>query len=195
MHSTTIAVGYWAFGWFSEYVVIPLNIMLCWIDFVLQSLILRRSWLTPLLTVIIAVASATIPLVFISGQLETCAVRFLNATSIPLYLPSSLLVPFTPGSSSDVVTSPPNITTTLGNSTTFFQTTNVPDNATFVNYISQNYCNLSLGGVSLDPNTGASLIAWEATLPGFIGLSLFFLFQSPWWALGSSKSASSCSSL
>ena len=140
-----------------------------------RTLILRRSWLTPLLTVIIAVAGATIPLVFLSGQLETCAVRFLNATSIPLYLPSSPPVPFTPGSSSDVVTSPPNITTTLGNSTTFFQTTNVPDNATFVNYISQNYRNLSLGGVSLDPITGASLIAWEATPPGFIGLSMLNL--------------------
>ena len=140
-----------------------------------RTLILKRSWLIPLLTVVIAVAGATIPLVFISGELESCAVRFLNATSTPLYLPSSPLVPFTLGSSSSVVTSPPNITATLSNSTAFFQTTNVPDNATFVNYISQNFLNLSLGGVSLDPNTGASLIAWEATPPGLNGLSMLNL--------------------
>ena len=140
-----------------------------------RTLILKRSWLTPLLTVVVAVAGATIPLVFISGELATCAVRFLNATSISLYLPSSPLVPSTPGSSSSIVTSPPNITLTLGNSTEFLQITNVPDNASFVNYISQNYLDLSLGGVSLDPNTGASLIAWEATPPGSTGLTMLNL--------------------
>lgn len=138
-------------------------------------LILKRSWLTPLLTVIIGVAGATIPLVFLSGQPASCAVRFRNATSTPLYLPSSPSVSFAPGIPSSVVTSPPNITDTLGNSTEFFPITNVPDNATFVNFISQNFLNLSLGGVSLDPNTGASLVAWEATPPGLTGLSMLNL--------------------
>jgi hypothetical protein len=32
-----------------------------------------------------------------------------------------------------------------------------------------------LGGVSLDPNTGASLIAWETTPPGLTGLSMLNL--------------------
>ena len=138
-----------------------------------RTLILKRSWLTPLLTVIIAVAGATIPIVFIGGELESCSVRFLNTTSTPLYLPSLLFT--TLGSSSSVITSPPNITATLGNTTEFFPITDVPDNATFVNFISQNFANLSLGGVSLDPNTGASLIAWEATPPGITGLSMLNL--------------------
>lgn len=138
-----------------------------------RTLILKRSWLTPLLTVIIAVAGATIPLVFISAELASCSVRFLNATSTPLYLPSSSLA--TLGSSSSVVTSPPNITVALGNTTELLPITNVPDNATFVNFISQNFLNLSLGGVSLDPNTGASLVAWEATPPGITGLSMLNL--------------------
>ena len=139
-----------------------------------RSLILRRSWLAPLLTVTIAVAGATIPLVFISGEPASCAVRFRNVTPVSLYLPLSS-IPFTLESSSSVVTSPPNITDTLGNSTEFFSITNVPDNATFVSFISQNFRNLSLGGVSLDPNTGASLIAWEATPPGRTGLSMLNL--------------------
>ena len=138
-----------------------------------RTLILKRSWLTPLLTVIIAVAGATIPLFFISGELASCSVRFRNATSAPLYLPSSSLAILR--FSSSVVTSPPNITVTLGNTTEFLPITNVPDNATFVNFISQNFLNLSLGGVSLDPNTGASLVAWEATPPGITGLSMLNL--------------------
>jgi ATP-binding cassette, subfamily A (ABC1), member 3 len=140
-----------------------------------RTLILKRNWLIPLLTVVIAVAGATIPLVFVRGEAASCAVRFLNATPIPLYLPSSPLVPFTFGPSSRVVTSPPDITLELGNSTEFFRITNVADNATFVNYISQNFLNLSLGGVSLDSNTGASLIAWEATPPGLMGVSMLNL--------------------
>ena len=135
-----------------------------------RTLILKRSWLTPLLTVIIGVAGATIPLIFISGQLKSCSVIFDNATYSPLYLPSSPLV-----TSSSVVTSPPNITGTLGNASELLPITNVLDNATFVNFISQNFLNLSLGGVSLDPTTGASLIAWEATPPGITGLSMLNL--------------------
>ena len=135
-----------------------------------RTLILKRSWLTPLLTVIIGVAGATIPLFFLSGVLKSCSVRFDNATSVPLYLPSSSLV-----TSSSVVTSPPNITTTLGNTSKQLPITNVPDNATFVNFISQNFLDLSLGGVSLDPTTGASLIAWEATPPGLTGLFMLNL--------------------
>jgi ATP-binding cassette subfamily A (ABC1) protein 3 len=138
-----------------------------------RALILKRSWLTPLLTVIIGVAGATIPLVLIGGELASCSVRFFDAISVPLYLPSSSLAAL--GFSSSVVTSPPNITVTLGNTIEFLPITNVPDNATFFNFISQNFLNLSLGGVSLDPNTGASLVAWEATPPGITGLSMLNL--------------------
>ena len=137
-----------------------------------RTLILKRSWLTPLLTVITGVAGATIPLVLLGGELASCSVRFHNAASLPLYLPFSSLV--TLGSSSSVITSPPNITVTLG-TTKSLPVTSVPNNATFVNSISQNFLNLSLGGLSLDPDTGASLIAWEATPPGITGLSMLNL--------------------
>jgi hypothetical protein len=132
-------------------------------------LITRRNWLTPVLTILVAVAGACIPLVFIVGKQQSCVRRFRNATSTPLYFPSSPLVPFTFGNSSRVFTSPPNIVQTLGNSTDFFRTANIPDNEAFVNLISQNYRNLSLGGISIDLNSGTSLVAWEASPPGLTG--------------------------
>lgn len=138
-------------------------------------LIARRSWLTPLLTVLIAIAGACIPLVFMSGRQQSCIKHFDNATSIPLYLPSSFLIPFTLGYTSRVAVSPPEIISTLGSSTDFFRVTNLPDNASFVNYIEANYRNLSLGGVSFDLAEQTALVAWEASSPGFTSASMLNL--------------------
>ncbi|GLB43544.1 putative ABC-2 family transporter protein [Lyophyllum shimeji] len=140
-----------------------------------RRLIARRSWLTPVLTILVAVAGATIPLVFIRGKQQNCTRKFANSTNIPLYLPNSPIVPFTFGPSSRVLTSPPGITSVLGHSVDFFRITNVTDNAAFVNTIQQNYRNLSLGGISLDLTTRSSLIAWEATPPGITGPSMLNL--------------------
>jgi len=138
-------------------------------------LIARRSWLTPVLTILVAVAGACIPLVFIAGKQQSCVRRFRNTTSIPLYFPSSPIVPFTLGTSSRVLMSPPDIIQTLGSSTNFFRTTNTHDNATFVDSILQNYRNLSLGGISIDTSSGASLVAWEASPPGLTGPTMLNL--------------------
>ncbi|KAJ3513241.1 hypothetical protein NLJ89_g3058 [Agrocybe chaxingu] len=139
-------------------------------------LIARRSWLTPLLSIAVAVCGACIPLVFITGRRQSACVRqFRNTTTIPLYLPASPIRPFTLGPSSRVLVTPPRIVSTLGPSTDLFRITNIPDNATFVDTINQNYRNLSLGGVSLDLETGQSLIAWEATSPGITGPSMLNL--------------------
>jgi ATP-binding cassette subfamily A (ABC1) protein 3 len=139
-------------------------------------LIARRSWLTPVLTILVAVAGACIPLIFIKGKTQSCVRKFGNSSlSLPLYLPTSPIVPFTFGDSSRVLTSPPGIISTLGNSTSLFRITNITDNDAFVDTIKQNYRNLSLGGVSLDLNTRASLIAWEASPPGITGPSMLNL--------------------
>ncbi|KAF5385138.1 hypothetical protein D9615_001087 [Tricholomella constricta] len=140
-----------------------------------RRLIARRSWLTPVLTILIAVAGATIPLVFIRGKQQNCIRRFSNSTNIPLYLPNSPIVPFTFGPSSRVLTSPPGITSILGSSAAFFRITNVTDDAAFIDTIQQDYRNLSLGGFSLDLATGSSLIAWEASPPGLMGPSMLNL--------------------
>lgn len=139
-------------------------------------LIGKRSWLTPLLTIGIAVAGSCIPLVFITGKSQSCVRQFGDSSlSVPLYLPVSPIVPFTLGPSSRVLESPSGIVSTLGNSTDLFRVTDVPDNATFVNDITKNFLNLSLGGISLDLNTGASLVVWEATPPGLTGPSMLNL--------------------
>ena len=129
-------------------------------------LIARRSWLTPLLTVLIAVAGSTIPLVFISGRTQSCTVVFTKTTNIPLYLPSST---FMLDPSLRLLDSPPGVVSSLGSTTKFLQVTDIVDNATFVGTINQNYRNLPLGGISLDLTSGSSLIAWEATPPGLTG--------------------------
>lgn len=138
-------------------------------------LIARRSWLTPVLAIAVAVAGSTIPLVFLHGTPQTCVRTFRNSTNIPLYLPFSPIIPLTLGPSSSVLTSPPGIASTLGSSTAFLPVNNVADNSTFVNTIAQNYRNFSLGGVSINLQTRASLIAWEASPPGFTGPTMLNL--------------------
>jgi hypothetical protein len=134
-----------------------------------RALVARRSWLTPLLTVLIPVAGCCIPLVFMVGRPESCV------TSTSLYLPSSPLDTLKFDAEASIVTSPPNITKTLGETTVLLRTTSVADNATFIQTIEQNYRNLSLGGVSLNLQSGQSLVAWEATPPGMNGPAMLNL--------------------
>ncbi|KIM38139.1 hypothetical protein M413DRAFT_420628 [Hebeloma cylindrosporum] len=138
-------------------------------------LIARRSWLSPLIMIIVAVAGSCIPLVFIAGQQQQCGERFYSSSATPLYLPYSPILHATGPSTSEVIASPPNIISTLGPSTRSLNITNEPNNQTFVNTISENYHNLSLGGISIGLSTGASLVAWEASPPGIRGSSMLNL--------------------
>ena len=135
-------------------------------------MILKRSWLTPMLTVLIAIAGSCIPLVFIGHQPVTCGTRLADSISIPLYLPNSLLIPFTFGFSSRAVNAPPGIIKSLGSSTNSLRVTDEPDMTAFADYINQNYRNLSLGGVAFDFNEDNTLVSWEASPPGVMGLSM-----------------------
>ncbi|KAF7436184.1 hypothetical protein PC9H_003010 [Pleurotus ostreatus] len=140
-----------------------------------RALVARRSWLSPLLAVLIAIAGSTIPLVFITNREQTCTVRFRNSTNIALFLPESSLIPFGFGNGSRVVVSPPAIVSGLGNATRFLRVNDVADNASFVATIEQSYRNLSLGGVSLDVESSNSLVAWEASSPGLMGPAMLNL--------------------
>ena len=71
--------------------------------------------------------------------------------------------------------SPPNITSTLGPTADNLGVRNIPDNATFVSDIQQNFLNYSFGGISLDLSSGNSLVAWEATPPGVTGPTMLNL--------------------
>lgn len=160
-------------------------------------LIARRSWLTPVLAIVVAIAGSTIPLVFLNGMPQTCTRVFRNSTNFPLYLPSSPIASLTFGPVTPVLTFPPGIVSTLGSSTAGFPINNVSDNSTFIDAITQNYRNLSLGGISIDLTTRASLIAWEASPPGFTGLSMLNLATNVLFnnALNSSGNAASTPTL
>ncbi|KAI0756145.1 P-loop containing nucleoside triphosphate hydrolase protein [Daedaleopsis nitida] len=119
-------------------------------------LIAKRSWLTPCLAVLVAVAGSCIPIFFLSNRAQqTCVTRFRTLAT-----------------GSAVLQSPPGVISSLGNTTRMFITRNIPDNATFVDTIQQTYRNQSFGGVSVDLQSGAALFAWEATPPGFTGLAM-----------------------
>ena len=162
-----------------------------------RRLIARRSWLTPVLAIVVAVAGSTIPLVFLNGMPQTCTRVFKNSTNFPLYLPSSPIASLTSGPPSPVLTFPPGIVSTLGSSTTHFSISNVPDNSTFVNTVTQNYRDISLGGISIDLATRASLIAWEASPPGLMGPAMLNLVTNVLFnnALNSSGNAASAPTL
>ncbi|KAH7886313.1 hypothetical protein F5I97DRAFT_2027968 [Phlebopus sp. FC_14] len=140
-----------------------------------RALIARRSWLTPALVVLIAVCGSCIPLFYLSGQPATCTVQFKNETVIPLYWPDSPLNALAVGPSAEILTYPPDITSTLGRTATFLRTENIDSNATFVATIQQDYLNISFGGISIDTQTGDSLVAWQASPPGLTGLTMLNL--------------------
>ena len=136
-------------------------------------LIAKRSWLTPALAVIIAVSGSCIPLFFVEDRSETCTRTFDFTSAESLYLPDTILqlaAGFLQNETSPaVLTSPPGLLDTLGSSAGRVQRTDVQDNQTFVQTITQNHRNFSVGGLSMDLSTGQSLVAWQATPPGFTG--------------------------
>lgn len=142
-----------------------------------RALIARRSWLTPLLAVLIPVAGCCIPLTFMVGRPQSCVTKFKNdeVLSTSLYLPTSSLDLLKLNAQASIVTSPPDIANTLGQTTNSLRTTNVADNATFMQTIDQDYRNLSLGGISLNLQLGQSLVAWEASPPGYNGPAMLNL--------------------
>ncbi|TDL26382.1 P-loop containing nucleoside triphosphate hydrolase protein [Rickenella mellea] len=137
-----------------------------------RAIVARRSWLTPLVAIVLAIVGSCVPSIFIKGHdKETCAPQFANPTALDsLYFPSSPLqgaINATQGN--QILTTPPNIMSTIGQSASMLATLNVADNATFVSDIKQNFLNLSVGGISINANSGEALFAWEATPPGLTG--------------------------
>jgi hypothetical protein len=147
------------------------------IIFYKRCLITRRSWLSSLLAVIVAVAGACIPLFFMNHRAETCIKKFKPVPNIPLYLGdspySSVLSTLFPGGR--ILVSPPELITTLGISAAAVPVVPIANNSTFINTVQQNYRNLSLGGVSMDTSNWNTLLAWEGTPPGLTGPTLLNL--------------------
>lgn len=138
-------------------------------------LILRRSWLSYVLMVAIAVAGACVPLVFLSNRTDTCSYMEDNPLVQPLYLPEAAsallwfgevsLDSFTP------LISPPNLLNTIG--LQYMPHTPIQGTENFTNTLRANYRNLSLGG--LDVASGYATLAWEASSGSMAGMTLLNL--------------------
>jgi hypothetical protein len=136
-------------------------------------LIARRGWLSQLLLVCIAVAGSTVPTFFMSGRPASCDPQFINSPSLPLYLPLSPINSMSPfgnvrtANATPILTFPANIASALGVTGIFLPTSGFADNASLIQYIKQNFLNITTGGISVNEDTGSSLFAWETEIPGF----------------------------
>jgi ATP-binding cassette subfamily A (ABC1) protein 3 len=146
-----------------------------WTIFYKRALVFRRSWLAFLLLLSITISASCIPLTFMSKRSKSCVKTVLQTIYFPLYLPDFVPYPGFTYNATDLIASPPGIISTLGNTTNSIPVTYVPDNATFVSTIDAMYRNMSLGGVSLDLQTGGSLVAWETNPPGLTGAAMLNL--------------------
>jgi len=137
-------------------------------------LVTKRSLFTFIITTVIAICGACVPLVFMSKTWPSCNMEYIYPRMVPLYLPNFLsyysqYLSFLPPNIG--LQSPPGILQTLGTSSDILKFTSAPDNTTFTTTINNHYKDIAFGGISIDNTTGASLVAWEATPPGFKGLS------------------------
>jgi len=140
-------------------------------------LILRRSWLSPLLAVVIACCGACIPLFYMNDRVSTCAITFRPTSISPLWLPLSRVARLAsadplsndengqPINDDDVIPriAPPGILDMLGQAVAAVPTVKLADQPSFMQNIEQNVRNLSTGGVWVDTSSRQALIAYEAT--------------------------------
>jgi ATP-binding cassette, subfamily A (ABC1), member 3 len=71
-----------------------------------------------------------------------------------------------------ILTTPPDISAALGIPGHFISTMNVADNATLIQYVNQNFKEMTLGAFSLEVTTGNSLFAWETAYSGLKGSAM-----------------------
>ena len=140
-------------------------------------LVLRRSWLSPLLAVVIACCGACIPLIFLDDRVSTCAIVFRPTRISPLWLPLSeigeqawlaSMSPLTddqPIDIGDVIPriAPPGVLDVLDPSITLIPTVKLADRPSFVGNIGRSVRNLSTGGIWVDTSSRQALLAYEAT--------------------------------
>lgn len=158
-------------------------------------LVLRRSWLSPLLAVGIACCGACIPLFYMNDREITCAITFIAYEELPLWLPishvgrqakiASGITPFIPDYDLIFPTegaipriAPPDLLDIFGlymrAEVAQVPTVKVADKYLFMQDIEQNVRNLTAGGVWVDTSSRESVLAYEAVngLSGPIMLNL-----------------------
>jgi ATP-binding cassette, subfamily A (ABC1), member 3 len=145
-----------------------------------RALVIRKSWIPPLLAVAVAVVAGVADLSTLpaADDLPKCDSLSTNLDvkidSFTSSLPPSAVSPL---NFADILATPPGIAGSLGNgSIPGAEVTDLSDNNTFVNYVENNRStsseggnfilfNIQDGGISVDTTTGASLIAWNAFDP------------------------------
>jgi ATP-binding cassette, subfamily A (ABC1), member 3 len=151
-----------------------------------RTLIARRAWLTPFLAVLVAIAGACIPLVFLNNRQPSCVRRFRPSFPTPVYLPLSpewnSVAPFVGNTTgAKVLERPAGIVESLGATMANVSTENLQDGGAFDDVVNGRYRNLSLGGVSFDFASGQqdkATFAWEASSPGGTGLVMLNLVNN-----------------
>ncbi|ORY26511.1 hypothetical protein BCR39DRAFT_541062 [Naematelia encephala] len=131
-----------------------------WTVFRKRLIVLRRSWLLPLIAIVVVVCAASIPLFFMNERDQTCALDLRFSTLQKLTYPlSGYPAIYTP-----VVVAPATAFGAITLPTEYVRT--AADNASFIDLFANgayNVNNITFGGISLatDPTTQPSLFAWE----------------------------------
>lgn len=145
-----------------------------WTIFLKRWIVVRKSWLLPLIAVAVVVCATTVPLTFIAGRTQSCAIVNRNRIVRPLTYPISAY----PLAFSPVLAAPASYFSPLVSNFPFAERfiETVANNATFVSEFDRNLTSITFGGVSLATDQSQpSLFAWEGTgllLKGLSALNL-----------------------
>jgi ATP-binding cassette subfamily A (ABC1) protein 3 len=137
--------------------------------FLKRSTIARRSWLLPIIAIVIVVCASCIPLFFMIDRDQTCAIVLDEQTFQPITYPYSLY----PLAFSPIVLAPAQLAQAFAafpNATAFIKSE--ADNASFVDLFATDYHDQTFGGLSLGADAAVqSLFAWEGSALRNKGLS------------------------
>ena len=134
-------------------------------------LIAKRAWLTLVMAVAVAIAGSCIPLFFLNRLPVSCVWTYEPLKRASLFLPASPVW-------GEVLIAPASTADNLGPLANSLDIVPINDNQEFVSTIRQNYRNIYPGGISLDLNSGQSLVAWETDTPGTVAPVLLNLVSN-----------------
>ena len=136
-------------------------------------LIARRSWLSLLLAMGIAIAGSCIPLNFVNETNLVCTKQYGNVYTAPIYfgtypdgglLRSGLPPGFDNGETIDFVQSPPNILQTVFNvQFKDVRIADLPSLNSWEPFIIKNFTTIGKGGLAYEASSGSLTYAWKAT--------------------------------
>lgn len=134
-------------------------------------LIARRAWLPFLQAVGVAIAGSCISLVFLNQSPLSCVKSYEQIEPTPLFLPAFPTY-------AEILVAPTTLAVSLDSLAWDLIIQPVNDNQEFISTIRQDYRNIPFGGISLDLDSGQSLVAWETDPPGSLAPALLNLVSN-----------------